>query len=178
MMQTEQKIQRPTSLPLRFNYNNGSSQKEILDSPALKLLGITSPELDNMVLNMDTGIINKLQKLDNIDENRFELDKPSTSIICPNGVNVAQLSRPFKTAQEKLEIKRLKNRIAATKCRQKKIKRIYSLEQKRDELNIYNKSLLNYVQRLRIEINVLNQELLSHYSRGCVEVGQFLKFSS
>lgn len=177
-MQVEPKIQRPTSLSLSVNHNTDTSKKVILDSPDLKLLSITSPELDNMVLNMDTSIINKLQKLDNIEENRLELERPSSSLICPSEANIGQLSQSVKTAQEKLEMKRLKNRIAATKCRQKKIQRIYSLEKKRDELSLYNNSLFNYVQRLRVEINALNQELVNHYSRGCVEVGQFLNFSS
>lgn len=69
---------------------------------------------------------------------------------------------------DKIEKKRLRNRIAAQKCRQRKLQRISELEVKVHELNVENKKLEDEGSLLRNQLNELKHTLDQHSKAGCV----------
>lgn len=67
----------------------------------------------------------------------------------------------------KLERKRLRNRIAASKCRRRKLERIGRLEEKVRSLKMENGELQAVVNKLRDQVCSLKQEVMEHVNSGC-----------
>ncbi|XP_075999230.1 junB proto-oncogene, AP-1 transcription factor subunit b [Genypterus blacodes] len=67
----------------------------------------------------------------------------------------------------KAERKRLRNRLAATKCRRRKLERIARLEEKVKVLKNDNAGLSNTATVLRDQVAQLKQKVLTHVSSGC-----------
>lgn len=67
----------------------------------------------------------------------------------------------------KLERKRLRNRIAASKCRRRKLERIGRLEDKVRGLKGENAELQTVVNKLRDQVCFLKQEVMEHVNSGC-----------
>ncbi|XP_076346228.1 transcription factor Jun-like [Tachypleus tridentatus] len=67
----------------------------------------------------------------------------------------------------KLERKRLRNRIAASKCRRRKLERIARLEEKVAQLKTENSELGVVVSKLRDQVCSLKQQILEHVKSGC-----------
>ncbi|CAG5897407.1 unnamed protein product [Menidia menidia] len=67
----------------------------------------------------------------------------------------------------KAERKRLRNRLAATKCRRRKLERIARLEEKVKILKNDNAGLSSTASVLRDQVNQLKQKVLTHVSSGC-----------
>ncbi|KAH7971326.1 hypothetical protein HPB49_021825 [Dermacentor silvarum] len=67
----------------------------------------------------------------------------------------------------KLERKRLRNRIAASKCRKRKLERISRLEEKVNALKSENAELGSMVSLLRDQVCRLKQEVMTHVKQGC-----------
>lgn len=67
----------------------------------------------------------------------------------------------------KLERKRLRNRIAASKCRKRKLERISRLEEKVHALKTENTELSTVVSALRDQVCRLKQEVMLHVKQGC-----------
>lgn len=67
----------------------------------------------------------------------------------------------------KLERKRMRNRVAASKCRKRKLERIAKLEDKVKLLKGENGELGQIVIRLREEVCSLKQRVMKHVENGC-----------
>ena len=67
----------------------------------------------------------------------------------------------------KVERKRLRNRIAASKCRMRKLERISRLEDKVKSLKSHNTDLASTASLLRDQVAQLKQKVLTHVSSGC-----------
>ncbi|XP_012735454.2 transcription factor jun-D [Fundulus heteroclitus] len=67
----------------------------------------------------------------------------------------------------KAERKRLRNRIAASKCRKRKLERISRLEDKVKTLKTQNTDLASTASLLREQVAQLKQKVLTHVSSGC-----------
>ena len=67
----------------------------------------------------------------------------------------------------KLERKRLRNRIAASKCRKRKLERIGRLEDKVSNLKGENSDLQAVVNKLRDQVCALKKEVMEHVQSGC-----------
>ncbi|XP_041838204.1 transcription factor jun-B-like isoform X2 [Melanotaenia boesemani] len=67
----------------------------------------------------------------------------------------------------KAERKRLRNRLAASKCRKRKLERIARLEDKVKVLKTDNAGLSNTASRLREQVAQLKQKVMTHVSSGC-----------
>ncbi|XP_021400804.1 transcription factor JunD [Anomalospiza imberbis] len=67
----------------------------------------------------------------------------------------------------KAERKRLRNRIAASKCRKRKLERISRLEEKVKSLKSQNTELASTASLLREQVAQLKQKVLSHVNSGC-----------
>jgi len=67
----------------------------------------------------------------------------------------------------KLERKRMRNRMAASKCRKRKLERISQLELKVKDLKGENNELANVVKKLKESVYGLKQEVIEHVNHGC-----------
>ncbi|XP_030584012.1 transcription factor jun-B-like isoform X1 [Archocentrus centrarchus] len=67
----------------------------------------------------------------------------------------------------KAERKRLRNRLAASKCRRRKLERIARLEDKVKVLKTDNAGLSNTASMLREQVAQLKQKVMTHVSSGC-----------
>jgi transcription factor jun-B len=67
----------------------------------------------------------------------------------------------------KAERKKLRNRLAATKCRRRKLERISRLEDKVKLLKNDNMGLSNTASLLRDQVAQLKQKVMTHVSSGC-----------
>uniref|UniRef100_F7CQ21 Transcription factor JunB n=1 Tax=Ornithorhynchus anatinus TaxID=9258 RepID=F7CQ21_ORNAN len=67
----------------------------------------------------------------------------------------------------KVERKRLRNRLAATKCRKRKLERIARLEDKVKSLKTENAGLSNTASLLREQVAQLKQKVMNHVNNGC-----------
>lgn len=67
----------------------------------------------------------------------------------------------------KLERKRLRNRLAASKCRKRKLERISNLDEKVGDLKDENGELMAIVKKLKESVCNLKQEVMEHVQNGC-----------
>ncbi|XP_008298397.1 junE proto-oncogene, AP-1 transcription factor subunit [Stegastes partitus] len=67
----------------------------------------------------------------------------------------------------KAERKKLRNRIAASKCRKRKLERISRLEEKVKVLKNQNSDLASTAAMLREQVAQLKQKVMSHVTNGC-----------
>ncbi|XP_035524361.1 junE proto-oncogene, AP-1 transcription factor subunit [Morone saxatilis] len=76
----------------------------------------------------------------------------------------------------KAERKKLRNRIAASKCRKRKLERISRLEEKVKVLKSQNSDLASTAAMLREQVAQLKQKVMSHVTNGCqIAVGSATK---
>lgn len=67
----------------------------------------------------------------------------------------------------KLERKRQRNRVAASKCRKRKLERISKLEDKVKNLKGENVDLGGVVKALKEHVCQLKQQVIDHINNGC-----------
>ena len=67
----------------------------------------------------------------------------------------------------KLERKRMRNRVAASKCRKRKLERISQLDDKVQKLKGENGELASVVKKLKEAVCNLKQEVIEHMNSGC-----------
>lgn len=72
----------------------------------------------------------------------------------------------------KAERKRLRNRVAASKCRKRKLERLARLEQRVNRLSGENGELRTAAQTLRDQVLQLRHQLLDHIKSGCKQLSQ------
>ena len=77
--------------------------------------------------------------------------------------------------EEKLDRKRQRNRVAATKCRKRKIERITQLEQEVRELNDALQKRLKQKRELEIEVDEIRNRLKIHIKQGCSGLEEYLQ---
>lgn len=68
-----------------------------------------------------------------------------------------------------------RNRVAASKCRQKKKLWIQELERRSEEVAMQNRSLHIAVAQLKEEVLILKNQLMAHRNCGCTAVHQYLQ---
>lgn len=102
-----------------------------------------------------------------------------TAGININGNNMAVLPhQPIDMSaqeEEKLDRKRQRNRVAATKCRKRKIERITQLEQEVRELNDALQKRLKQKRELEIEVDEIRNRLKIHIKQGCSGLEEYLQ---
>ncbi|KAL3272447.1 hypothetical protein HHI36_013927 [Cryptolaemus montrouzieri] len=94
----------------------------------------------------------------------------------PNLTNTPPMSPVDMEYQErmKLERKRQRNRLAASKCRSRKLERISKLEDKVKQLKSENNELASHLAQLKETVGLLKIEVMEHASAGCaIIVNQF-----
>ncbi|XP_060931029.1 junE proto-oncogene, AP-1 transcription factor subunit [Limanda limanda] len=78
----------------------------------------------------------------------------------------------------KAERKKLRNRIAASKCRKRKLERISRLEEKVKVLKNQNSDLASTASMLREQVAQLKQKVMSHITNGCQMLIKQMQISS
>ena len=87
-----------------------------------------------------------------------------TSTLMPT--NIAPIDMNDQEMQ-KLERKRARNRVAATRCRNRKLERISRLEERVQELKGQNSQLAQTASTLRDQVCRLKQNIIEHTNMGC-----------
>lgn len=90
-------------------------------------------------------------------------DEPQT---VPNSPSFCPVDMDDQERQ-KLERKRQRNRVAASKCRKRKLERISKLEDKVKLLKGENSDLGGVVMNLKQHVVQLKQQILEHVNAGC-----------
>lgn len=90
-------------------------------------------------------------------------DEPQT---VPNSPSFCPVDMDDQERQ-KLERKRQRNRVAASKCRKRKLERISKLEDKVKVLKGENSDLGSVVMNLKQHVVQLKQQILEHVNAGC-----------
>merc|ERR1712174_83037 len=93
-------------------------------------------------------------------------------------MNTTGMSPIDMETQEKIKLdrKRQRNRLAASKCRKRKLERISQLELKVKDLKGENSELYNVVKKLKQSVANLKQEVIDHRNSGCQINGDVLNF--
>lgn len=90
-------------------------------------------------------------------------DEPQTSAASPT-VSPIDMADQEKI---KLERKRQRNRVAASKCRKRKLERISKLEDRVKLLKGENTDLAGIVKSLKDHVAQLKQQVMEHMEAGC-----------
>ena len=93
-------------------------------------------------------------------------EEPQTvpSVSSPNPVTPIDMETQ---EQIKLERKRQRNRLAASKCRKRKLERISKLEDKVKQLKGENSELTTVLNKLKDTVCNLKQQVMDHVNSGC-----------
>lgn len=96
--------------------------------------------------------------------------------IVPSVTSSPPMSPINMESQEKikLERKRQRNRVAASKCRKRKLERIAKLEIKVQQLKTDNNELSTVLNQLMDQICTLKQTIVAHTKNGCDFTGNYL----
>lgn len=134
------------------------------------LTTLTSANLETLNVQHGTVASSQSSNLSSVETHSSDTsDSMSMTTIkdeqtVPNGVDPIDMHD-----QEvlKLQRKRLRNRIAASKCRKKKLERISQLQEQVDKLKSENQQYEKMISVLRQEIEGLQQEAMMHRQHGC-----------
>lgn len=101
-----------------------------------------------------------------LDHDTIIKDEPQT---VPSLENTPPMSPIDMETQEKikLERKRQRNRLAASKCRRRKLERILRLEEKVKLLKGENAELSNVINKLKEHVCHLKEQVMEHVTAGC-----------
>jgi len=136
--------------------------------------------------SMDSAELRIKEEMDD-SENEFDEDdsfSEEESVKAPKNGRGGGRSKKIQPinmeSQEKikLERKRMRNRLAASKCRKRKLERISQLEGKVKDLKGENAELYNVVKKLKESVSSLKQEVMEHCQSGCQINGDVLNFST
>uniref|UniRef100_A0A5S6QDT0 BZIP domain-containing protein n=1 Tax=Trichuris muris TaxID=70415 RepID=A0A5S6QDT0_TRIMR len=97
----------------------------------------------------------------------------SCTVMAPGGFasGISPID-PDLQEQIKLERKRARNRIAATKCRRRKIEKINELEGRVREITEQKQAIMHRVRLLRVEVTRLREAVHKHRVSGCLFGGE------
>jgi len=158
--------------------------------PSVKVNSIQTSQQNHSAQNLSLALPKTIPTIPTINSH-FQLNSSSgdtDSYILPEGVKIKdepddqslsgseslQGSESFMSpvdmdSQEKikLERKRLRNRLAASKCRQRKLDRISQLDDRVQQLKSENADLAAVVKKMKASIADLKEEVMEHMKSGC-----------
>ena len=180
---------KKTALTLDFNGNNTRSQKFYFNGPP----AATPTFLDSTDLhkfNMDTPDVELfLHQMQNVEQHGdraadVRVKSEQDARLSPvddmrqdmKDLHVDPCTRvsPIDMQDQeaiKLERKRMRNRIAASKCRKRKLEKIARLEDKVRHIRGENGELSKAIGRLKDHVMSLKKDLIDHVKQGCVISG-------
>ena len=156
---------------ISYNVNSNASFTNQLSSNISKISepSVTGvPSQSNVFSNPSTS--QKSLKTESFQT--VPLSPPGSSYSSqPSPINMSQSQiTPINMEDQemaKLERKRARNRIAATKCRNRKLERIARLEERVKELKEQNLDLAQTASLLREQVFKLKQTIIEHTQHGC-----------
>uniref|UniRef100_A0A3Q2ZYH6 Transcription factor Jun n=1 Tax=Kryptolebias marmoratus TaxID=37003 RepID=A0A3Q2ZYH6_KRYMA len=100
---------------------------------------------------------------------RLQALKEEPQTVPEMGGDTPPLSPIDMESQERIkaERKRMRNRVAASKCRKRKLERISRLEDRVKNLKSQNTELVSSANVLRDELALLKQKVMDHVNSGC-----------
>jgi len=149
------------------SYPNSSNVLSLTTTTSLPG-GLVNPTNSSMTLQSNkSGKLTSLAHVGNQLNLRFK-EEPQT-VPCMEGGHSPPLSPIDMESQEriKLERKRARNRVAARKCRTRKLERISRLEDKVSDLKGQNTDLATTATTLRDQVCKLKQQIIEHVNSGC-----------
>merc|ERR1712226_1687377 len=151
------------SEPSSTNSRPSSSASGSYDDSASEYLPTTvvvkeEPDADNSSSSYNSNVTTNRGST-----GRGRAKKPLSNL---GGVGVAPINMESQEVI-KLERKRLRNRLAASKCRKRKLEKISNLDEKVSDLKEENGELMAIVKRLKDSICNLKQEVMEHVQHGC-----------
>merc|ERR1712002_133189 len=150
---------QPTNLPLSLP--NTIPVPKPLSRPNSGASGSYDPEL----YQVPEGIKIK-DEPDDQSLSGGESNYGSESMLSPNNAGMSPIDMESQE-KIKLERKRLRNRLAASKCRKRKLERISQLDERVAQLKTENADLAAVVKKTKSSVAVLKQEVMEHVSSGC-----------
>jgi len=96
-------------------------------------------------------------------------DYGSEEMKSPPQSHTAGMSPIDMESQEKIKLdrKRMRNRLAASKCRKRKLERISQLDERVAALKNENADLAAVVKKMKAGVALLKQEVIEHVNSGC-----------
>jgi len=141
-------LQLPTSLPhTTITYNHTITQHR--EGQAM--------DTEQFVVGVGEGTLGKQE------EEEQDLSDGEDSYGYTNNNNINTNTSDLT----KLERKRYRNRVAASKCRQRKLDTISQLEEKVAQLKDGNDDLETVVKKMKASVAMLKEEIMEHVDRGC-----------
>merc|ERR1719481_994179 len=150
---------QPTNLPLSLP--NTIPVPKPLSRPNSGASGSYDPEL----YQVPEGIKIK-DEPDDQSLSGGESNYGSESMLSPNNAGMSPIDMESQE-KIKLERKRLRNRLAASKCRKRKLERISQLDERVAQLKTENAELAAVVKKMKSSVAVLKQEVIEHVNSGC-----------
>jgi hypothetical protein len=157
--QTAQFIMSPVQGASSLNPDDSPGNTSIASVASISELGASSkPETST---NTNTNINSDINTNINASSPNAKRSapKPSKSTKSKRG------TRRSRSDSDKQELVKLRNRVAATKCRQKKKVNIDNLKEMQDMLQAQNDKLRAEFQQLRMEVGEIKNHLINH--TGC-----------
>merc|ERR1712177_11344 len=150
---------QPTNLPLSLP--NTIPVPKPLSRPNSGASGSYDPEL----YQVPEGIKIK-DEPDDQSLSGGESNYGSESMLSPNNAGMSPIDMESQE-KIKLERKRLRNRLAASKSRKRKLERISQLDERVAQLKTENADLAAVVKKMKSSVAVLKQEVMEHVNSGC-----------
>merc|ERR1719245_399239 len=150
---------QPTNLPLSLP--NTIPVPKPLSRPNSGASGSYDPEL----YQVPEGIKIK-DEPDDQSLSGGESNYGSESMLSPNNAGMSPIDMESQE-KIKLERKRLRNRLAASKCRKRKLERISQLDERVAQLKTENADLAAVVKKMKSSVALLKQEVMEHVNSGC-----------
>ncbi|PWA17574.1 hypothetical protein CCH79_00011299 [Gambusia affinis] len=177
--------------PKNFKPQLGAKALDILTSPDVGLLKLASPELERLIIQSCSGLttptptqficpknvsdeqegfaegfVRALAELhyQQIPAAHPDAQTGGTSGVAPGSAPCEGGGIPYSCTAER---KRMRNRVAASKCRKRKLERISRLEDRVKNLKTQNTELVSSANVLRDELALLKQKVMDHVNSGC-----------
>lgn len=171
---TSLKTVNAAALNNMLSYNNANSSASFTNQLTSNISKISKPSV--------AGGQSQSNAFSNSSSSQMSLKTESfqTVPLSPPGSSYSSQPSPINMSQSqvipinmedqemaKLERKRARNRIAATKCRNRKLERIARLEERVKELKEQNLDLAQTASLLREQVFKLKQTIIEHTQHGC-----------
>merc|ERR1719495_1660997 len=149
------------NLPLSLSLPNTIPVQKPLSRPNSGASG----SYDSELYQVPDGIKIK-DEPDDLSLSGGESNYGSESMLSPNNSGMSPIDMESQE-KIKLERKRLRNRLAASKCRKRKLERISQLDERVAQLKTENSDLAAVVKKMKSSVAVLKQEVMEHVNSGC-----------
>lgn len=153
-----------------INGDTGCSTTSLLPLTVMSVPQPTTMTIDTKAISMPTGVIRQHTSPipSMIANTRIATIKEEPQTVPCLGMT-PPLSPINMETQEviKLERKRARNRVAARKCRTRKLEKISRLEERVDEIKGMNTELSQTATILRDQVMQLKKQIMDHVNSGC-----------